>query len=416
MIDARRKIAVARARLYGRAPYLTRILFALRPIETPDLQHSMAVDQQWRLYYQPDSLAAWKIETVVAALAHECMHCLLKHHDATRFPRHNQHEADAWNLAQDAAINDDLKRAGFHTGNDWVYPDTLGRSCEQFRAEEYYYPFAKKHAARAAGAGVGAGKCGSCSAGELPSPNDKPGDGDGTATTTAEIIRRQVAADIQAHAKATKNRGSIPQSLILWADAILAPPVIPWQRVLATLVRHACSQAAGLDDFSYGRPSRRASAGQVGKHRVILPAMIRRQLNAAVVLDTSGSMSTASSRGGTLLENAYRETMGVVRAAGGSAVVLGCDSAIHATRRLTSAADLKHVAIGGGGTDMGEGLNAVAKLRPAPDVTVVITDNETPWPKHNPTRSKIVVAVVGNYQGPTPAWAKTVQCEEKTRT
>ena len=34
---------------------------------------------------------------------------------------------------------------------------------------------------------------------------------------------------------------------------------------------------------------------------------------------------------------------------------------------------------GGGGTDMGAGLDAAAALRPRPDLIIVLTDGFTPW-------------------------------------
>ena len=58
---------------------------------------------------------------------------------------------------------------------------------------------------------------------------------------------------------------------------------------------------------------------------------------------------------------------------------------------------------------MGAGLEAASKLRPAPQVAVVITDGFTPWPDLAPRGMKVVVALTGD--GQSPEWAKSVKME-----
>jgi len=58
--------------------------------------------------------------------------------------------------------------------------------------------------------------------------------------------------------------------------------------------------------------------------------------------------------------------------------VLACDTAVAPAQRVTSARQIQLV--GGGGTNMGAGLEAAGLLRPRPAVTVVLTDGYTPWP------------------------------------
>jgi len=69
--------------------------------------------------------------------------------------------------------------------------------------------------------------------------------------------------------------------------------------------------------------------------------------------------------------------------------------------------------VGGGGTDMGAGLVAAAKLRPRPSVIVILTDGMTPWPLEAPKGMQVVVGLIGNrVQGgrtwPAPQWARVV--------
>ena len=180
----------------------------------------------------------------------------------------------------------------------------------------------------------------------------------------ARLLCRQVAQDCIRHAR---EAGNVPAGLLRWAEQTLQPAV-DWRRVLAAELRRAVADTAGAVDYSYRRPSRRAPvAGPV-----VLPALRRPVPEVAVVCDTSGSMTE------DLLAAALAEVEGLLRSLGlaRQVRVLACDTAVGAVRRVTSARQVELV--GGGGTDMGAGIDAAAALRPRPAVTVVLTDGFTP--------------------------------------
>src|SRR5205823_3248819 len=104
---------------------------------------------------------------------------------------------------------------------------------------------------------------------------------------------------------------------------------------------------------------RRANAVQ----NVILPALRKPVPEVAVVCDTSASMSEK------LLGQVLAEIDGLVRGVGlgpGKLRVVPCDATAHAVQRVSSAAQVQ--LIGGGGTDMGEGIAACRRLRPPASV------------------------------------------------
>ena len=228
----------------------------------------------------------------------------------------------------------------------------------------------------------------------MPRPGERPG---GLAGWQADLLRRQVAQDVIAHAK---QAGTVPAGLLRWAEEILHPKV-DWRRLLAAELRRAVAQVAGAVDFSYQRPSRRSAvAGDV-----VLPALRRPVPEVAVVCDTSGSMNDE------LLAMVLAEVDGLLRALGlaRQVRVLACDTAVAPAQRVTSA---KHVQlIGGGGTNMGAGIAAAVALRPRPAVTVVLTDGYTPWPVEAPKGTRVVVGLLGAQAPDAPKWARAVRVD-----
>ena len=160
----------------------------------------------------------------------------------------------------------------------------------------------------------------------------------------ARLLARQVAQDCVRHGR---EAGNVPAGLLRWAEQLLEPAV-DWRKALAAELRRAVADTAGAVDYSYRRPSRRAS---VAGH-VVLPALRRPVPDIAVVCDTSGSMSE------DLLAAALAEVEGLLRAVGLARQlrVLACDTAVGPVRRVSSARQVELV--GGGGTDMGAGIAA----------------------------------------------------------
>jgi predicted metal-dependent peptidase len=122
----------------------------------------------------------------------------------------------------------------------------------------------------------------------------------------------------------------------------------------------------------------------------------------ALVIDTSGSMSDA------MLGQALGEVAGVLRSLGvarRNLRVIACDAHAYRAQQVR---DLGAIRLeGGGGTDMGAGLDAAAALRPRPDLIIVLTDGFTPWRSAPPRGIRVVVGLMDR-SGRTPDWAETV--------
>ncbi len=210
-----------------------------------------------------------------------------------------------------------------------------------------------------------------------------------------KLVAREVAQRIREH-----SRRPVPASWQRWADGRLEPAV-SWQRVLSSAVRRGLADVAGQVDFTYRRPSRRASVVP----DVVLPSLRQPLPQVAMVLDTSESMS------GQMLGQALGEVAGVLRALGlgrRHLRVVCCDVTAYEAQRVLDARDVRLV--GGGATNIGAGLEAATALKPRPDLVIVLTDGHTSWPSAGPGGVRVIVGLM-DPAGTVPQWATAVRIE-----
>jgi predicted metal-dependent peptidase len=378
-------LAAGRLWAASRFPYLASGLFGAQVMAKPGIG-TVAVDDNWRLHADPELTAGWTAAELGSVLVHHVSHLIRAHGERAGAVGVSDDDAQAWVRGADAEINDDLVAAGLDLPGRPVLPADLGAP-PGLLAEQYFVP-GQRHGQPDWDLDCGSGADG------LGRPWDQAGQ-PGLSQWQARLLCRQVAQDCIRHAK---DPGTVPAGLLRWAEQLLQP-VVDWRRVLAAELRRAVADTAGAVDYSYRRPSRRASvAGQV-----VLPALRRPVPEVAVVCDTSGSMTE------DLLAASLAEVEGLLRSLGLARRlrVLACDTAVAPARRITSARQVELV--GGGGTDMGAGIAAAAALRPRPAVTVVLTDGYTPWPAQPPRGIRVVVALLGDDAPDGPGWARAVR-------
>ncbi len=384
---------VAAARLWAasRFPYLASAVFGLQPRPAPGIG-TVAVDESWRLWVDAQLPERWSPAQFGSVLVHHVCHLLREHGARARAAGvvPGEGRPARWIRCADAEINDDLVPAGLELPGDPVLPRHLGE--QPGRLAEEYYSAAPRASRQPDGwdldCGSGADGC------------NRPWDGDprgepGLAPWQARLLCRLVAQQILRHAREI---GTVPAGLARWAAEFLEPKV-DWRRALGAEIRKAVADVSGAVDYTYRRPSRRATV----TGDVVLPALRRPVPDVAVVCDTSGSMTD------DLLAASLAEVEGLLRALGLARQlrVIACDAAASAARRVTSARQVELT--GGGGTDMGAGIAAAAALRPRPAITVVLTDGLTPWPSAPPRGMKVVVGLLGEEPPEPPAWARAVR-------
>lgn len=395
----RRKLAAARLAAATRLPYLASALFASEAQSAPGTG-TVAVDRSWRVHADPAIVDSLDVDELARLLVHLSGHLLRDH--AGRAPADDREGSAArWNRAADAEVNDDLARDNFVPAAAPDLPADLG--CAEGRLAEAYLATGRPGPRR--------WDCGSGCDGR-PRPWER-GQGEGEPTRTggigaaqAHLLALGVAAEI--HRRDGQDPGSMPGGWLRWATSVL-PSRVDWRRVLAAEIRRGVAITAGAVDYTYRRPSRRAAATP----GVVMPSLVRPVPSVAVVCDTSASMHKE------LLARALAEVEGLLTRAGlrqAQLRVLAVDTQVHAVQRVSS---VRQVAlVGGGGTDMGAGIEAAAALRPRPSVVVVLTDGFTPWPAGAPKGCRVVVALLEQHGAaagrfPPPAWARVVRVPDE---
>lgn len=408
--ELRRRWAAGRVWAAHEAPYLASALLALDPVvvdlsDEPsgalDLR-AFPADRRWHVYVDPLVLAGVEVDELGFWLLHQVSHLLRDHAARYPGPPSPAPEADGplgsrsaeqrlWNLAGDAEINDDLHTAKLRLPVRAVHPSWFGLP-EGWLAEQYWDAMRPDPTATAGDpASRPASDCGSGCDGQDRSWNcDRPG----LSSVGTRLVARDTARRIREH---TRRRGDTPAGWQRWADELLEPSV-NWRRQLATHVRRGAADITGRVDFTYRRPSRRASVVP----NVVLPSLRQPLPQVALVIDTSGSMSDS------MLGQALAEVTGVLRSLGiarRNLRVIACDAQAYEAQRVR---DVKTIRLaGGGGTDMGAGLDAAVGLRPRPDLIIVLTDGFTPWRPAPPPGIRVVVGLMDR-GGNTPDWAETV--------
>ncbi|MEU2503152.1 VWA-like domain-containing protein [Streptomyces sp. NPDC007863] len=375
------------ARLYAVRvrPYLATALFALHVVPTRAVP-TMAVDRHWRMYVSPAFVDRTPMKDLAGIWVHEVAHLLRDHHGrGDRLARDLGLDGPAerlrLNIAGDFEINDDIyddSDDGLPRPADALRPEMLDLTPGLLMEEYVRAVRITPRTSALAWLDCGSGADGHARSWELGA--------DGADGLTPQ----ERAAVVYRVAQGIKGRpGTAPEAWQRWAEQVSHPPQ-PWRELLGAALAAAVSAAGAGEDYTYRRPSRRSAA----LPGIVLPSLRRVPPHIGVVIDTSGSVSD------TELGSALLEVAALTRAVDGRrdlVTVVACDAAAHTAQRLCAGADIPLV--GGGGTDLRAGFARALRLSPRPDVLVVFTDGQTPWPRTAPPCRTIV----GLFPRP-PAW------------
>lgn len=400
-------IRMARAYCAEILPWLAPALYAAKIVVTEDCPVA-AVDQQWRVYFNPmrmaDIIDANDLGTAICQIAfiwyHEIAHVVREH--AIRFDEiassdDRSYDRNCWAIATDMEINDlDLPQLTPPTLFPPVLPCHGGFDSGKL-AEQYQRSLAqlKKTALRKLikatwhdGSGVH---------GE-PQPWELPADEEGLGPVDQAHLRHTVATNLASN----KSIGSDHGNWLRWAEHELNPKV-DWRKELKRRIRQTIAKGVSMHaDYTFHRPHRR---------QTVFAPFIRPSLRSegiahiACIVDTSGSM-TQDDLGQVLAE--VKAIFKVIRS---RVTIIPCDTRAYEPIMLTRESDCGKLAsklVGGGGTDLTVGIDRALALKA--DATIVLTDGFTPYPRVRiPT---LVFAIlpqesIGRYLPPMPPWRES---------
>jgi len=352
-------------------PYMAAVLFAMVPVVERGLG-TFAVDRHWRVYLDMDAAGAWGAVAGAGVLLHEAHH-LLRDHCHRGVSQHvSAQTAMTWNLACDAAINDDLIAAEIVLPSP-VLPADFGLASGGL--EEHYYQQLRALQEVHEGPSCGSGAGGRPGTHELEVCDTEIID---------EVDAAGVREEVRHEVRRNKDVSSISAGLNRWAQGFTEPQA-PWATLLRRMVRSEVKSITGMLQISWHRPYRRGEAGD----RFLHPGSHRMGVPVAVVFDTSASMHQRQ------LDAAAAELRGVLKATRSRTIsVIACDASARCARAFGQAETIR--LSGGGGTDLRAGVVAAAELSPKPNLIIVLTDGETPWPERAPEGISVVAVVIGD--------------------
>ena len=396
---AQRRVAAARVWVARHRPYYTKALLACPLVFTGEVP-TLAIDPEWRIYVNPAYTASLSVEEASTALLHELNHGLRAHKERADKAQVPNGCKQVWNVAGDCEINDDLDSDGLSPREEWVYPHTFdmqpGGLAEGYYSQLLDNAIAIEVEVWCCGSGAG-GVPGEFEQGDSNQGKDGPAVAvDGIDPLQREVLRKATAEAVNEHHR-HNGWGSVPEGLRRWAGEMLRPEV-DWRRVLASEVRRSLHNRPGIGDYTWSRPPRRPDTGPA-----IRPGSARPAAQIAVVIDTSGSMGEHD------LARALTETQAILtKAVPGEAVaVYSVDADVAAAQTVFNTRQIDLA--GGGGTDMGAGIEVAARKHP--DAIIVITDGYTPWPPIRPPgNTSTVIAVLTQpwTARNVPAWIKAI--------
>lgn len=363
---ARERLVTARIGLLLRHAFFGNLATRLQLVNADDWLTTAATDGR-RFYYNSRFINMLKTKEVEFLVGHEVLHVVYDH-----LGRRDNRDPEIWNIADDYAVNADLKR---HKVGEFIttVPCLYDAKYENWAAEAIYDDLMKNVKYiniddlidqmlddHIDGDGDGDGD------------NDDDDDGNGQRTNPRgkrprltdaekEEIRQEMKQAI-INAASTAEAGTIPKGVEIMIKK-LTDPVMPWRELIQTNLTSAIKS-----DYTWMRPSRRS-----WHMDAIMPGMNPgEEIDVDIYIDMSGSIS--NKQGMAFLS----EVGGMMEAFDGYSLRVTCfDTRCYNTQEFTSEnmENIEEYKLhGGGGTDFDCIFDDLKNAGRVPNRLIVFTD------------------------------------------
>ena len=361
--EARERLVTARIGLLLRHSFFGNLATRLVLINADDWCATAATDGR-KFYYNSRFIMMLKPKEVEFLVAHEVLHVVYDH-----FGRRGERDPQIFNVANDYAVNADLKRhkvGQFITTVPCLYEakydgkaseeiyDDLMKNVQKISMDDLINQLLDDHL-------DGDGEGDSEDEGESEGNNKGKGKRPKMSDEEREALKQEIKQAIINAANGAE-AGSLPKGVERLIKDV-TNPVMPWRELIQTNLTSAIKT-----DFSFMRPSRR------GWHMdAIMPAMTPgEEIDVDVFIDLSGSISDAQGKA------FISEVAGMMSAFDGYRINIACfDTEVYNPQTFTSenldTVD-QYELVGGGGTDFDCIFNYLKKEGRVPTRLIVFTD------------------------------------------
>jgi predicted metal-dependent peptidase len=376
-----KRLVKARTQLMLDKPFLGNLVLRL-PLKAAGSWCKTSATDAKSFYYNPEFIERLDNHQIKFVLIHEALHCALTH-----FARRGNRKKHTWDLACDFAINPLLIKEGFHPPLDVpifrqyegmiaeeIYP-MIDDNLDQEPMDQHLYDDQNNEDSKDSDGGMREDNL-------TQQDKNQSGESKNNQSTSSlaqrpqslnpdeiEKLATQWQKNLASSAQLAQEAGKLDGEFAKLIDFFLQPRV-SWQSLLSTFMSRLAR-----DDFSYSRPSRRPG-------NAILPTLRSHQIDIAVAIDTSGSISQQE------IDEFVSEINAIKSTIRSSITLIACDDKIFPSSpwRYESWEEINFPAsLGGGkGTNFRPVFELLNSLDNPCDVLIYFTDAKGLFPEKIP--------------------------------
>jgi len=376
-----KRLVKARTQLMLDKPFLGNLVLRL-PLKAAGSWCKTSATDAKSFYYNPEFIERLDTHQIKFVLIHEALHCALTH-----FARRGNRKKHTWDLACDFAINPLLIKEGFHPPLDVpifrqyegmiaeeIYP-MIDDNLDQEPMDQHLYDDQNNEDSKDSDGGMREDNL-------TQQDKNQSGESKNNQSTSSlaqrpqslnpdeiEKLATQWQKNLASSAQLAQEAGKLDGEFAKLIDFFLQPR-ISWQSLLSTFMSRLAR-----DDFSYSRPSRRPG-------NAILPTLRSHQIDIAVAIDTSGSISQQE------IDEFVSEINAIKSTIRSSITLIACDDKIFPSSpwRYESWEEINFPAsLGGGkGTNFRPVFELLNSLDNPCDVLIYFTDAKGLFPEKIP--------------------------------